>query len=340
MLDQDNGCSACVQIEYRISGVTETFTRRYTDVFSAFADFGGFFQLVVSGGLFLIYFYNQYVSALALRLVVLSVDTLKVFTDNRLLKQDKSNKDEEQRIIGAAFESSRSNFGLNQIQPSGGHQKLSNKSMSKTLRELSKMADEMIDKHTDISEIVKDMASWSVLRDTLLAPHQIQLGPLVAMEMQRKTRSETSLMGGKKTSGHDLLKKGLIGNTIGYDNALEKLNEKIDSEVEQPGAISKKDGVFETSNEVKSIQNMIDITIKINLPNFVTDSSSLTTGRAFLMKSTGSTNRLPIPHSDINGKESQKMTTYTAGNPVKNLENPGLKKKKSSLHPKRIKIHI
>ena len=56
-----------------------------------------------------------------MRLAVLSVDTLKVFNDNRLVKQDKSNKDDDQGIIGAAFESSGSNFGLNQIQPSGGY---------------------------------------------------------------------------------------------------------------------------------------------------------------------------------------------------------------------------
>lgn len=181
-LQNENQCSAYVQLEYKFGGTSEHFTRRYTDIFSALSEFGGFSELIVSWATGILLLYNLFSKEKALQLSVLSVKSIRALSAQLL---DLSSKDECYQKSGF--------FGENKSEPIGQANMLS-KEREKQLNQMeTKVKDStevLITQSSDITSIIDEINCWKLVKNALLSPYQAKLANLAAVGQISKVRKE------------------------------------------------------------------------------------------------------------------------------------------------------
>ena len=89
-IGNDIGCNPYIRLDYRYSGQITKYMRTYTDVFTAFAQFGGFKELLFSLVSTFVYFSYSFFSRFLLNMEVLGVTNPRILI--QILRRQKNSK--------------------------------------------------------------------------------------------------------------------------------------------------------------------------------------------------------------------------------------------------------
>lgn len=274
-------CDSYIRVEYRYSPVIDTYTRTYADIFSAFANFGGFKELIISGMFLLLYFYNNLVSHHYMQLEVLNIGSASLLADNLLISEVNSSSP----VVEAQGP------GTN-LRPSDSNTKIFTSSESSSLKSsktqkfkqeeakceywIKKNVQELIETSTDYANLVKEINTWKILKEIFFSQYQLKLIPLAAAEIERKKRLEEKDKLVKGRTQVELLNNQIINNictyvgqSLSYREALEKLfkeGENSEKDFANSNQIEPQSSKNELFSQVKS---QIDEILKENLPEFI-----------------------------------------------------------------------
>lgn len=293
-------CESYVRIDYKYSGVIDTYTRTYPDIFSGFAEFGGFKELVISGVFFLLYFYNNHTQDKYVQLQFLNLPSPQLLADNIIVK-DVFNKEGNLETLGFNQPQSRrrstmgdlqierdsskgKSLGLNQRQilKTEGNFKSEEK---KCLQWVKEHVENLIETSSDFVNIVKEINNWKIIKEIIFTPYQLKLIPLISVEIERKRKAfEEERKRESREESNSLLKNlaikrlvSFVDKSLTYNDALKKLFSALEKRSLEPR--SKLDTEIDSSlkNQVSSnlgefindFQGKIDLLIKDNLPDFI-----------------------------------------------------------------------
>jgi hypothetical protein len=203
---------------YRSSGETETVTRIYTEILQAFAEVGGFKEIVFIG-MFIIYsLYNQYYMDKYLREKLLPSNALLGLEDSFLSFNKHLNRPTRPKVVmknrpGSMFKMSQSIATTrsetckiihcsNTVQETSETSRKKNIKRAKDIKTIRKQAQDHVDELTDVTTIVKELSSWQSFKEILLKDYQRCLMPIVEIKAANRRR-ETFLLRKKSetTSG-------------------------------------------------------------------------------------------------------------------------------------------
>lgn len=234
-------CDPYVIMEMKSSGLQETYTRTYTDLMTAFSDIGGFKELVLLGAVLIYTYYNGHykdrhivesivpLSALPLQMVDRPVQkNNKSFNEipqsNELPSPTNRNESSVANLLvmGKVFQD------INNPEQANEGAGLDNQMRS--LSDVKEQVEANIQKFTNISTVVKELANWRVLKDIIFTPYQKKLLPLVALETERRRKiveehqiDVAEQIRNSTTNPAILQIANFVGETIDYKSALEEL---------------------------------------------------------------------------------------------------------------------
>ena len=274
-------CTPYVIMEWRSSGLQETYTRTYTDLMTAFSDVGGFKELVLLGAIIIYAFYNGYYKE---KYIKQSIIPLSLIPLQMIEKPAKAKPKVSQPALN--LESSPlavnhdDNSTANILQTVRPFAQLVGSPVSAetddqplgspmlTMKDVEAQVEANIDEFTDISTVVKELSNWRVLKDIIFTPYQKKLLPLVALETERRRKEIEEKQEADKekfeeaTHNPTLMKiAGFVGETLTYKSAIEELLESVK---------------FHRRTQSSSLEERIDLFILEHVPDLVWKDSGST----------------------------------------------------------------
>lgn len=168
-------CQPLMSIEYHASGSEDRLQRTYPDLLNVASEIGGFKEVVVFICLLMYTWYNDWKKTNLMNASLLKEEKINVFFENKLIGENKDVTAQRELL-----QKTKTKIDKNQFT----------KETKKKLKEINKTVKGMVESNSSFVTLVQELNSWRLIKQILLEPYQMELLPLVSIEVQRKKEEE------------------------------------------------------------------------------------------------------------------------------------------------------
>lgn len=277
-------CTPYIKIKYKFTSEVNTFTREYLDFFTVFSNFGGFKELVITFAVILLYVFNKVNFSFTIAMEVFNVAGPNVLMKSLFMQDPVFVISKKQRRGSHCINldhRQHSHDPSSTLQSNKPHKKMPFKENLSQRLYFRKCMSYLIESTTDFASLIREINNWKILKEIVFSPYQLKLIPLVALEMEKRTREAESHKQSKDKNYdhmHQLLSVEL--ESISYHEALENLyglkhNEKTALQNKLLESSSKDsphhsgEPQKDSSELISHLRNKIDDLLVENLPEGV-----------------------------------------------------------------------
>ena len=300
----DSICSPFFRLGFRYSPIIDTYSRFYPDVFSSFAEYSGFKDIVLTAATLLVFLYYEYYSQHYLNLDIIGAGSVK-----ELMKELESCEQVNFMNRNQGSKSNRaSSYNPIEVEKNGllfhnvgeidknfeGNSE-DTKSRAQLKEEFQKKIEEnignLVESMSDFPTVIKELSTWKTFKELIFLPYQLKLFPLVCIEIEQKKQEEQESPQKKSAAKSIITPKNTYGSKdkpteepgeMSYLEAVSHLSESMSRQEHENSRLQMSPSLKEKGTDARGsvvsptefLRSKIDQVIWENLPRFMVNSHS------------------------------------------------------------------